>query len=240
MVYTILVLLGLVVGSFVGAVTYRIPRNLGFVWGRSFCDLCKKNLRWYDNIPIISFLYYQGRSRCCNKKISIRYPIIELVSALGAVALFYLFAFWQFTILYSLFTILLSIFIIDLEHQIIPDQLTWLILLLSFLFPIPYSLFPSLFSAFLLSLILLILYLFTSGRGMGLGDVKLAIPLGFILGLEKGIYWLMISFILGGIVATVLLLFRIAHLKTKIAFGPFLIVAFWIVLIYEKIYPFWI
>lgn len=243
-IFLLLILFGLVLGSFVGVVTYRIPRNLGFVKGRSFCDLCKKNLSWYDNIPIISFLYYHGRSRCCNKKISIRYPLIELFSALGAVALFYLFAFWQFTILYFLFTILLSIFIIDLEHQIIPDELSWLLMLYAICYMLyaPYGLqhtaYSQLFSGFLFSLILLILYLSTSGRGMGLGDVKLAIPLGMILGLEKGIYWLMTSFIIGGIVASILLLFKKANLKTKIAFGPFLIIAFWIVLIYEKIYLF--
>ncbi|MEK7168451.1 MAG: prepilin peptidase [Patescibacteria group bacterium] len=240
-IFLLLILLGLVIGSFVGVVTYRIPRNLGFVKGRSFCDLCKKDLSWYDNIPIISFLYYHGRSRCCNKKISIRYPLIELFFALGAVVLYYLFSFSLFPITYFLFTILLAILVIDLENQIIPDELSWALMLYAICF-MPYGLeltpYSFLFSGFFFSSLLLTLYLSTSGHGMGLGDVKLAIPLGFILGFEKGIYWLMISFILGGIIATVLLLFKIAHLKTKIAFGPFLIVAFWIVLIYEKIYPF--
>lgn len=219
----LLILLGLVIGSFVSAVTYRIPRDLGFVKGRSFCDSCKKELRWSDNIPLISFLCFAGKSRCCQKKISIRYPLIEIASAIGIIFLS--------PIHYVLFVLALCIFVIDLEHQIIPDELSWLLLLYALCF-MPYGLvhtpYINLFAGFFLSLLLLILYLVTGGRGMGLGDVKLAIPLGLLLGLEKGLVWLMLSFILGGIVAGYLLVLKKANLKTKIAFGPFLIVAFWI------------
>lgn len=222
-----LFILGLIIGSFISALTYRIPRNLGFIKGRSFCDFCKAELSWYDNIPLFSYLFYLGKSRCCGKKISIRYPLIEIASAIGFVVLF---LFSLSPIYYILYTTSLVIFIIDLEHQIIPDELSWLILLLG-LFTIHRSLFTSLFSAFFFSLLLLALYLATKGRGMGLGDVKLAIPIGLWLGLEKGMIWLMLSFIFGGIVASILLLLRKAKLKTKIAFGPFLIFAFWLTLL---------
>lgn len=226
-----LFILGLIIGSFISAITYRIPRNLGFIKGRSFCDSCKAELSWYDNIPLFSFLLYHGRSRCCGKKISIRYPLIELVTALGFVVLYSVLGFSILLTTYYLLLILtLSILIIDLEHQIIPDELSWLILLLG-LFTVHRSLFTSLFSAFFFSLLLLALYLATKGRGMGLGDVKLAIPIGLWLGLEKGMIWLMLSFISGGIVASVLLLLKKAKLKTKIAFGPFLIFAFWLTLL---------
>ncbi len=219
-------LLGLIIGSFISAITYRIPRELQFVKGRSFCDSCKKELTWYDNIPLFSFLYYKGKSRCCNQKISIRYLLIELSSALGAVLLFVLLPS-TFLISYFLFLICLAIFVIDLEHQIIPDELSWFILLLGL---INFS-FVNIFAGFFFSLLLLTLYLITGGRGMGLGDVKLAIPLGLWLGLEKGVVWLTTSFIIGGIVASILLLLKRAKLKTKIAFGPFLIFAFWVVLL---------
>lgn len=218
-----LFILGLIIGSFISAVTYRIPRNLNFVYGRSFCDSCKKDLFWYDNIPLFSYIYYKGKSRCCSKKISIRYPLIELASAIGIITLS--------PIYYLLFILCLSIFVIDLEHQIIPDELTWLILLLGVIILNSSFLFLNLFSGFFFSLLLLTLYLVTKGRGMGLGDVKLAIPLGLMLGLSKGLTWLLLSFIIGGIVAVVLLLLKRAKLKTKIAFGPFLIVAFWITLL---------
>jgi len=228
----IYILFGLAIGSFVSAVTYRIPRELGFVKGRSFCDNCKKQLYWYDNIPLLSYVFYLGESRCCQKRISIRYPLIEIATAIGFLILYlYSFSF----VYYLLFTSLLIILIVDLEHQIIPDELSWLVLFLS-LFIIHYSLFTSLFAGFLFSFLLLILYLVTSGRGMGLGDVKLAIPLAIILGLEKSLSWFLASFIIGGIVSIILLLLKKANLKSKIAFGPFMIVAFWIILFYEIIY----
>ena len=218
-----LFIFGLIIGSFISALTYRIPRNLDFIKGRSFCDSCKKNLFWYDNIPLFSYLFYLGKSRCCNKKISIRYPLIELTSAFGFVVL-YLFSLSP--IYYILYTISIAILVIDLEHQIIPDELSWFILLLGL---INFS-FLNIFSGFLFASVLLSLHLVTKGRGMGLGDVKLAIPLGLWLGLEKGLNWLMTSFILGGIVASILLLLGKAKMKTKIAFGPFLIVGFWIII----------
>jgi leader peptidase (prepilin peptidase) / N-methyltransferase len=231
---TLLGVFALVFGSFVSAVTYRIPKGLGFVSGRSFCDSCKKELRWYDNVPLISFLLYRGASRCCGKKISIRYPLIELSSLIGAITLFYLLTFYQFILMYLLFLVLLAILVIDLEHQIIPDELNWIVLILA-IFVTNGSLITSLFSAFLLSFLLLFLHIITQGRGMGLGDVKLAIPLGLILGLEKGICWLVASFILGGIVASVLLILKRVNLKTKIAFGPFLIVGFWIIILMDRL-----
>lgn len=233
MEYILLVLLGLVIGSFVSAVSYRIPRGIGFVTGSSFCDNCKKELYWYDNIPIFSFLFYHGKSRCCHKKISLRYPLIEISTVIGFVLLYSNFGF---SILHSTFYILLilttSIFVIDLEHQIIPDELTWLVLLLGLLFSNHYSLFSNLFIGFFFSLLFLFLHLITKGRGMGLGDVKLAIPLALILGFEKSWLWLFVSFVIGGIVASILLLLKRANLKTKIAFGPFMLLAFWIIMIY--------
>ena len=224
MTYVLLVLLGLVIGSFVSAITYRIPKELGFVKGRSFCDSCKKELRWFDNIPLFSFLFYLGKSRCCGKKISIRYPLIEIASLIGVVAIWLLSSNIIFIVLYLL---TLTILVIDLEHQIIPDELSLIIFLL-FLVTSNIPLFPSLFISFLCAFLLLLIHLITRGRGMGLGDVKLAIALGAWLGFEKGLTWLMMSFILGGIVASFLLILRKAKFKSKIAFGPFLIIAFWI------------
>lgn len=226
----IIFLISLAIGSFISVVTYRIPRNEGFIKGRSYCDFCRRELFWYDNIPLFSYLFYLGKSRCCKNKISIRYPLIELSTALGFVALFWLSLS---PIYYILYTVSLAIFVIDLEHQIIPDELTWLLLLIGLIFNFS---FLNLFSGLLMSLLFLILYLITSGRGMGMGDVKLAIPLGMFIGLNNSWTWLLVSFVSGGIVATILLLLNRAKLKTKIAFGPFMIFAFWFTLIYGKIF----
>ncbi|MBU0569802.1 prepilin peptidase, partial [Patescibacteria group bacterium] len=205
-------LFALVIGSFVGALTYRIPKGVGFLKGRSFCDKCKKSLPWYTNIPIFSYIFLKGKSLCCGKKISPRYPLIELTSFLGAVFLYFLFpVFSLFIIYYSLFIVLLAILVIDLEHQFIPDELSWLVLFLFFLSPIYNILYLNLFAGFLFSLFLLLIHLITRGRGMGLGDVKLAIALGTWLGLRSGLMWLSSSFIIGGIVALILLLLKRAR-----------------------------
>lgn len=225
-------LLGLVFGSFISALTWRIPRGKDFLKGRSVCDNCKRNLPWYVNIPLFSFLFLRGRSRCCKKKISIRYPLIE---AFTAFAFVFLYISFGFSILHATYYVLLlvslSIFIIDFEHQFIPDEFSWLVAFLG-VFISGNLMFEKLFSGFIFALILLVLHVVTRGRGMGLGDVKLAIGLGVWLGLVKGLTWLMVSFVLGGIVALMLLLLKKANLKTKIAFGPFLIIGFWLVYLY--------
>lgn len=227
-----IVLFGLVVGSFIGALTYRIPRNISILKGRSFCDSCKKKLAWYLNIPVFSYVFLRGKSACCHKKINIRYPVIELISTIGAVFLFINFSFPLSIIHYSLFIVSLAILIIDLEHQIIPDELNWVILLLFFLSPISYPLYANLFSGFLFALFLLLIHLITRGRGMGLGDVKLALVLGVWLGLYQGILWMFVSFLTGGIIASILLVTKKAKLKQRIAFGPFLIIGFWIIMLF--------
>lgn len=174
---------------------------------------------------------YFGKSRCCNKKISLRYPLIEVTTAIGGVYLYLMFGFSFLFVIYSLlFLLSFSILIIDIEHQIIPDELSWIILILG-IFQLSSNLYNNLFFASVFSLVFLFLHLVTLGRGMGLGDVKLAFALGIWLGLEKGVSWLITSFIIGGIVAFTLLLLKKAKMKTKIAFGPFLIIGFWATLL---------
>lgn len=221
-------LFGLVLGSFIGALTWRIPRGINFLKGRSFCDNCKKSLPWFVNLPLFPYIFLKGKSKCCSKKISLRYPLIELISMV-AIIFFYLSTagFYLFLVKYLFFLLTLTIFVIDLENQYIPDELCWLILLvlLYFLPPPPYE---HLFSGFLVSLFLLFIHLATKGRGMGLGDVKLVIGLGGFFSLYKALVFISTSFLTGGIVASILLLLGRAKLKQKIAFGPFLIIGFWI------------
>ena len=226
----LITILSLVFGSFISAITYRIPKGIDFVSGRSFCDSCKKKLFWYDNIPLLSFIFYKGKSRCCIKKISFRYPLIELASLVGALLIYVSFPFNLFVLYYALFLLTLTIFVIDLEYQYIPDELSFLILFLSF-FVSGISPFESLFSGLILSLVILLLNLITKGRGMGLGDVKLVLGLGMWLGIEKGINWLIVTFLTGGVIASILLISGKATRKTKIAFGPFIIIAFWFIVL---------
>lgn len=229
----IVVLVGLVLGSFISALTYRLPRGISNNKGRSFCDSCKKSLPWYVNIPVFSYLFLGGKSVCCRKKISVRYPLIELASMFGALYFFSVFSIFLAFIYYLLFLITLTIFVIDVEHQIIPDELSLLVLVLVFLSPVIAhgTIYSHLFSGFLYSFSILFIHLVTKGKGMGLGDVKLALGMGVWLGLYKGLIWLFASFLTGGVIASILLLTGRAKLKQKIAFGPFLIIGFWIALL---------
>lgn len=232
-----LTLAGLVFGSFVSALSYRFPKGISIAKGRSFCPKCKKQITWHDNIPLLSFFFLGGKCRNCKRPISWRYPAIELTTAIG-----FLLIGPNFVQL-VLFVLLELIFIIDLENQIIPDRFIFVGLFFS-LFIVHGSLFNSLFAGFLAASFLLLIHLATRGRGMGLGDVKFAVLGGMIVGLNLSLTWLFLAFLTGGLVGTILLIGKKAGLKDKIAFGPFLVVAIPIALMWGekiidiiKIYP---
>ena len=220
----IVLALGLVIGSFLNVVIYRLPRGLGYVRGRSFCPKCKHKINWFDNVPVISFLILKGRCRFCGRKISWRYPLIELLAG----ALFYLSYLSHLSFLsYLLICGLVVIFFIDLEHQIIPDEI---VIPLSVLF-LGYRLLTNiqyLISNFLITgivsfLFLYLIHLLTKGKGMGLGDVKLAFLMGLVLGFPKIVVAFYLAFLTGAFVGVILILLGKAKLKQKIAFGPFLV-----------------
>ena len=209
--------------------------------GRSFCPKCKNKISWFDNIPLVSYLLLAGRCRSCQKKISLRYPLIELTTTLGFIAVSY---FNYPVYFYFLIPILICIFVIDLEHQFIPDGLVFLGIIVCFLFfllsPVPYRevassaypLFANFLSGFVSAFFLLVLHLITKGKGMGLGDVKLAILGGLILGWPYFVVWLFLSFIFGAFIGIVLILLKKASFGKKIPFGPYLVVSFWLTMIY--------
>jgi prepilin signal peptidase PulO-like enzyme (type II secretory pathway) len=231
----LLSVLGIVFGSFISALTWRYPRRMSIKKGRSICPNCKKEIFWHDNIPLLSYLILLGKCRNCKKKISLRYPAIELASAIGFVAVWqYAFPdYFKAIYLLIVFVILLSIFVIDLEHQIIPDDFVFagiFVSILYLLFINPISFFPNIFAGFIAAVFLLALHLGTKGRGMGLGDVKFAVFGGLIVGLSLTTVWLILAFLTGGIVGSILILSKKAKLKTKIAFGPFLILGIFLAL----------
>lgn len=238
--YLLIFIFGAIFGSFISALTYRIPNSLSFVKGRSICPKCKKQIAWHDNIPLLSFLLLGGKCRKCKKKISLRYPIIEASTAIG-----FVFIAMQGLTLHSLifhliiFVILEAIFIIDLEHQIIPDSLIFTGLVVTiisyqFAFSNEFSVFSYIFAGFLAASFLLFVHLITHGRGMGLGDVKFAILGGMIVGLPLTPIWLLLSFLTGAASGCILILLSKAKMKTKIAFGPFLIVGIFLTFIFGE------
>ena len=254
----LLIVCGLIVGSFLTAYTYRLPLGKSVKEGRSICPNCKAKIAWYDNIPLLSFFLLKGKCRRCGEKISIRYPAIELVSAVGFVGINYLLiacgstsslssnlvCSWQTTLgvlslpfLLLVFSIVLMIFIIDWEKKIIPDELSLfglVLVFLSLLLVDPSRLYIHLLAGFGAGVFLLLIHIVTLGKGMGLGDVKLALFLGSLLGWPWTAVWIFGAFLTGAIVGSILILIKKTAFGKQIAFGPFLILSLVITLIWGE------
>lgn len=233
-VVPILFALGLIVGSFIGALAYRLPRGISIVsgyQGRSICPRCKSKIRWYDNIPILSFILLKGKCRDCKQSISVREPLIELTGGVVFALSFFntLLPFYVFLILCS---ILLAIAVIDIENQIIPDELVWIglgFLVFWYFVSNTSNLYLYLLVGLTAALFLLLVNLATHGKGMGMGDVKLAILIGACFSPKLGVVWLLVSFIVGSVIGIMLIALGRANMKAKVPFAPFLIIGFLIV-----------
>ncbi len=220
---------GLVFGSFLNVVVYRLktpPRRGGMtkdiIFGRSFCPECKNLLKWYDLIPIVSFIWLRKHCRYCQKKISWQYPIVELISGLLWVLIFYKFGFSLITIYYLfIFSLFLVIVVYDFKWRIIPDKVVYPAIIIALI----YNLFNalSLFAALIAFLFFFMFFYFSKGRAMGLGDAKLAFLIGLFLSPLLAIAAFMLAFIIGAVFGIILIGLGKKSLKSQIAFGPFLV-----------------
>lgn len=228
--------LGLIVGSFVNVVIYRLPRAESTIGGRSRCPKCDKKLAWYDLIPIASFLLLGGHCRVCGNKISPVYPAVELYSAFMFLASYWLFAsfglaVWIFTIF--ILELFLMLAIIDSRHLVLPDSL----LIVLFIGVVVWSFIQrliedgnnfrifgisSLVGAGVLFTVFFLIWLLSRGRGLGFGDVKLAGIIGLIFGFWSGLAILYIAIVCGALLGLFLMLARGVNLKTKLPFGTFI------------------
>ena len=229
------IILGALWGSFANVCIIRIPQGIGVVIGRSLCVKCKKKIQWFDNIPIISYLLLKFKCRNCKTKISFQYFLVESISLINFLVLYLIFGISLTTLLLIILSVVfLIIFFIDLKHYIIPNSLTYSMMILGFLKSFDPNLDP-IFPNFLNSLIggLLgygiiwsIIYFyrqFKKKEGMGLGDAKLFAVIGFWFG------WISIPFVvfLSSIIALLSVLPDLLRsskkLSSQIPFGPFII-----------------
>jgi len=243
----LLFLLGLCFGSFINCLVYRWNHQVSIFKGRSFCPKCKKQINWYDNIPVISFVMLRGCCRRCHSPISWQYPIVELTSAILTLIIFNFSTYggptvgWQFLIFNLLLTYcLLAIFISDLIYMTIPDEVVIFGVIVSLIFLIsqyPNILISNLISATGAGLFFYLLYLITKGKGMGMGDVKLALLTGLILGWPKIMIALYLAFLTGAIIGVILILIKRKKFGQVIPFGPFLALSTWITMLFgDKIW----
>ena len=248
---------GAVVGSFLNVVIYRVP--IGFRVGlptRSACPKCKKQLNWFENIPILSFVFLRGKCRNCQVKINPRYPFVEAITAAMFLAIFKYFGISYSALYYALFaSLLISITFIDLDHRIIPDVLSLPGILLGILgSPLASAigtagLVNSILGAVLgfgFFWILSTLYQKITGReGLGFGDVKLLTMIGAFLGPKGAFGTIVISSLVGSIAGITLMIAQKKTMKMAIPYGPFLAIGaltymFWgeyLEFRYFKIFP---
>lgn len=264
-------LFGLIIGSFLNVVILR--RGAKSLGGRSMCFSCGNEIAWYDNVPLISYLALRGRCRACGSGISIQYPLVEAATAL----LFGVLGAWasaqpdslvlRALVLdyFAIASILVALFAYDVRHTIIPDAWAYLFALLSFLtYPLAHlgagSIATYLLAGPLAALPLFALWLVSRGRWMGLGDSKLALGMGWLLGPVYGVVAVFFAFMIGAVVSLAILLplplyRRILAtwgllsakpgasytMSSEVPFGPFLIAScliIWFMLLNQVPLPF--
>ncbi|MEX2052565.1 MAG: prepilin peptidase [Candidatus Paceibacterota bacterium] len=236
-------ILGLTIGSFLNVVVarYNTSRSLR---GRSACMSCRNQLCWYELIPLFSFLGLRGRCLNCKTKISKYYPTVELITGVIFAGIFLKFQdiffldISAFAVTYGYYAILFSLLVViasyDLKHKIIPDLFSGLLFAISFigLFifdPFVYGIsigwpeISELFSGALVALPFVLFWLFSRGAWMGLGDAKLALGLGYMLGLGRALSAVVMSFWIGAIVGIFLMVIKNQKIKSEIPFAPFLV-----------------
>lgn len=237
--YILIFTIGLLIGSFLNVCIYRIPKEESVIFPRSYCRNCKGALHPRDLIPLFSFLLLKGRCRKCQEKISLRYFMVELFTGLIYIALFYRFGIsTEFLIAIFLTSILTIVFFIDVDYSIIPNKLVIVASVGGIIVGI-YNIFcnvefygdRNIFnpllgvlvgSGFLLLVALTGFIIYKSDDALGMGDVKIFIPIGLMLGWRLTIVVLFISIILAGVVSLALIMLKIKSRKETMPFGPFI------------------
>lgn len=233
----VLFVFGTILGSFINALSFRFQSSRS-MWGRSACMTCNRTLTAGDLVPLLSFLFLKGRCRSCRARISLQYPLVEVLAGILTV-LSYIQAHGrlEFILILAFFQILLFISIYDLRHTIIPDSFVytagligiamiglranWSVSALD-----PYTLF----AGPVLALPIALIWFFSRGRAMGLGDAKLFLAVGWFLGLSGGIAAFMLSFWIGAIIGLVLIAYSRREglgfkMRSELPFGPFIVTA---------------
>jgi leader peptidase (prepilin peptidase) / N-methyltransferase len=222
-------LFGAVIGSFLNVCIYRLPRGRSIVWPASACPSCARQLAWYENVPVVSWLVLSGRCRTCRASISSAYPIVEaLTGAMFAAAWWYFGPGWLLTSRLILGCALIVLFAIDLEHQLLPNVITVPGIVagfaLSFLTGLGWS--SSLIGIVLGGGILLAIaeayYRVRHEEGLGMGDVKMLAMIGAFLGWPATLMTLMMGSVAGSIVGMLIIALRRGDMKYALPFGTFL------------------
>ena len=250
MFYIIAFILGSIWGSFANVCIHRMPIGESIAVKRSYCPKCREKISWFDNIPLFSFLILGGKCRSCKSKIDKNYFIVELISVLSFIFVYHFFGFTITSLLLAILSIFfIIIFFIDLKHFIIPNTLTFPLMIIGFVKSfdpnLNTSLFPnyqnSLIGGVLGYLIIWLIILFykkiRNKEGMGLGDAKLLSAIGFWFGWISIPFVIFLSSVLALLVVTPSLINKSKEMSSQIPFGPYLVLGSVLyLLLLEKIF----
>lgn len=251
MLKLLIFIFGTFIGSFLNVVIYRIPRGQSIVKPRSKCPECGTMIKWYQNIPVFSWMFLRGKCAHCGSKIPIKYPLVELICGFFS---FHLFPdslepelLFQYSYYFSVACILLAQFVIDIEHQLLPDKINIYFLLIT----IPYVAFTTPLTYWILGGLigfvgpLTVTWLFYKLRGqigLGGGDIKLFGILGLLLGPVGIMHNIFMSCFVGAIIGILLIATKRMDKNTPLAFGPYIILVasfqIYFPRLFEKINPF--
>lgn len=246
--------LGLLVGSFLNVVIYRLPKMLEAEWAdncaqlsgtelperapfnlarpRSRCQHCQHVIRWFENIPVLSYLALRGRCSRCRTPISLRYPLVELATGLAFATLAGMYGLTVIGLAWAaLACLLMAQFFIDFDTQLLPDDLNYLILWLGLIasamqwtsVALPSAVWGAVFGYLSLWTVYQVHHALTGKQGMGHGDFKLLAGLGAWFGADYLVAIILLSSVVGAAIGgTLLVVGRLAHRDIPIPFGPFL------------------
>ncbi|MDP1624895.1 MAG: prepilin peptidase [bacterium] len=260
LVFAILFIFGAIIGSFLNVVILRFGTGMPIATGRSKCFSCGKTLSWYELVPILSFVVQWGKCRSCGARLSVQYPIVELAGAvalpLAYVSTTVVSGLTQSLILFALLAVLLFIYIVifvyDLRHKLIPDAFSYtaaLVALAMIAVKGWASGFIDLYAVIAgptFFLFFFAFWYFSQGRWMGLGDGKLALSVGWALGIGAGTAALLFAFWIGAIVALLIMVLQrtgvfkgpALGLRSELPFGPFIVIGFVLSLAAPSLFPY--
>jgi len=223
------VIIGLVVGSFLNVIIYRLPNNKSIIKPRSKCNGCGKQIAWYDNIPVLSYIALLAKCRNCKSPISIRYPLVEFICGMMALMLLNIYGpSYEFLVVVLLCFMLIAITFIDVDHFVIPNEFIifgFIISIISHTFNLlPISIMDGIYGFLTFGGTLFIMgamgtFIFKK-EAMGFGDVKLGFVLGSFLGSELSLLALFLSFVFGGFMSLILLIAKEVSDDHMVPFGP--------------------
>lgn len=233
LIYSFIFYFGAMIGSFLNALIYRLPRDIPVSLPRSKCTSCQKLIYWYENIPIFSYVFLRGKCSKCKSKISIRYPLVEILLGVCSLLLYPSDITEMNLILYIFnLTVVASFvvhFLVDVEHQILPNEVTLYLLIIFILHGIFFSTPLNMILGLIIgggvpAFVTWVFYKLKGQIGLGFGDIKLYGTLGIFLGPYGVIQNIFLSCMLGAFVSLFLIAIKVANKNTKLAFGPYIIV----------------